>query len=298
MDEPPPTERSGRGQGSADRQTRSNLERARSFDRVVEAYDSGRPSYPLEAARWLTDAAPSTVLELGAGTGRLTERLLALGHSVIATDPSEPMLRRLVSNATTARPVLSTAEAIPVSSGSVHFVVAAQSFHWFDQEAAMTEIARVLRPDGVLGLVWNARDERVPWVRRLGAILGDASDQSDPTRTIDDTGLFETVEVATFRVWQPMTRRLLRDLAASRSAVAVLAPHEREQVLGGVDELYDEYARGQDGMLLPYLTHAYRATVLPWAIAHEVTGGDRRGDPAVDPVVDPGGGGSLLIDFH
>lgn len=235
---------------------------ARSSGSAAEAYDRGWPPFPREAVEWLVGQQPVTVLEVGAGTGKLTEQLVAAGHTVVATDPSEPMLRRLGERVPAARPVLAAAERIPLAAGSVGVVVAAQSFHWFDPARALPEAARVLRPGGMLSVVWNSRDERIPWVRRLGAIIGDAGHTVDPTPAIEASGLFHPVESATFRFWQSLTRESLRDLVRSRSDIALMSDLDRDRVLRKVDGLYEEYGRGADGMLLPYLTRTFRATVL------------------------------------
>lgn len=268
-----------------------DVERSRSFDRVADAYDRGRPSYPREAAAWLTGdgTGPKDVLELGAGTGKLTEQLTALGHRVTATDPSATMLHRLRHRAPAAHPVVGTAEQIPVAPRSVDAVVAAQAFHWFDALRTVPEVVRVLRPGGVLGLIWNERDERIPWVRRLGRVIGDHVGQGpDPARLLDDSGLFETVQRSTFRFWQPLSREALLDVVASRSTVATLPEADRARVRTETEALYDEYATNRDGLLLPYLTVAYRATVLPWA-------GTRGAEaaPVAEADLDP-----LLIDFR
>jgi SAM-dependent methyltransferase len=265
-----------------------HVERARAFDAVADAYDRARPTYPREVVAWLTGGrSEARVLELGAGTGKLTEQLVACGHSVTATDASETMLARLRRRAPAARAVAAVAEVIPTRRHTFDAVACAQAFHWFRPEQTLREVARVLRPSGVLGLVWNVRDERVPWVRRLGAILGDAPDGADPKEALDGSGMFASVEETTARFWQPLTRTSLRELALSRSNVATLRSTPRNELLGRVDELYNEYGRGPDGMLLPYVTKAYRTVVLPWAIPEEP-------EPAVQepPVSD-----SLLIDF-
>lgn len=262
---------------------------ARSFGRVAGAYDRARPSYPREAVAWLAGSTPGQVLELGAGTGKLTEVLADLGHRVLATDPSAEMVAVLAQRAPQARAAQATAEQPPVRARGVDTVVCAQSFHWFDHDRMLVQAARVLRPGGVLGVVWNARDERIPWVRRLGEIIGDSADQRDPTPAIDRSGLFEPVKRSTFRFWQPMTRELLRDLVTSRSNLAVLEPRQRERVLERVDALYEEYGRGADGMLLPYLTHGFRATVRPQPDPGPAAG-------ATDP--DELDTDALLIDFR
>jgi ubiquinone/menaquinone biosynthesis C-methylase UbiE len=261
-------------------------ERALSFGEVADTYDRARPSYPEEAAAWLVGSTtPAAVLELGAGTGKLTAQLAKCGHRVTATDPSEPMLRRLVARVPEAAAALATAEQIPVASRSVDVVVCAQAFHWFDVERTLPEVARVLRPGGALAVTWNLRDERIPWVKRLGALIGTPEQMADPTAAVDASELFGQVEKSTFRFWQPQTRGSLSDLVSSRSNIALMSVSERERVLRKVDALYDSYGRGADGMLLPYVTHCYRATVTHQAET------DSRGS-GMDDELD-----ALLIDF-
>jgi SAM-dependent methyltransferase len=259
-----------------------------SFGGVADAYDRGRPSYPREAASWLVGTEYAHVLELGAGTGKLTEQLLALRHRVLATDPLEEMLGQLHARLPEVRAVIGTAERIPMRARSVDVVIAAQAFHWFDPDRALPEIARVLRPGGHLGLVWNLRDERVPWVRRLGALIGPQDQRNDPTNALLSSHLFGYVDTATFRFWQPLDRRRLHDLVRSRSNVATMSEPERDRLLRKVDDLYEEYGRGADGMLLPYVTHCYKAVVRPPAVADDASAG--RDD-------DGGDADSLLIDF-
>ena len=274
---------------------RRDVEASRAFGLVSDAYDRGRPSYPREAAEWLVGTDPARVLELGAGTGKLTEQLVGLGHRVLATDPASLMLRALGNRAPGAGRVVGVAEEIPVANRAVDVVVAAQAFHWFAAERALPEIARVLRPGGHLAVVWNSRDERIPWVKRLGRIIGPSDHETDPTTAIDESGMFETVESHTFRFWQPMTCDSLRDLVRSRSNVALMSEVERTRVLGKVDELYDEYGRGADGMLLPYVTRAYRATVLPWAVPEPPPVRHAAPGPVHPDDVDTD---ALLIDFR
>jgi hypothetical protein len=149
--------------------------------------------------------------------------------------------------------------------------------------------------------VWNSRDERIPWVKRLGRIIGTAHQANDPSDVIDGTGMFESVERTSFRFWQPLSRESLRDLVVSRSHVAVMSDFERERVLRKVDELYAEYGRGADGMLLPYVTTACRTAVLPWALPPEpVEEPADRGTLPAGEADRPGlsDDDALLIDFR
>ena len=273
---------------------------ALSFAGVAEAYDRARPSYPPDAAEWLVGKQHATVVELGAGTGKLTELLVAAGHDVIATDPLPEMLGRLRNRVPGTKVAVAGAEHIPVASRSADVVVCAQSFHWFDHSVALPEIARVLRPGGVLALVWNSRDEGIPWVRKLGAIIGSADNRIDLADPVAGSEHFAEVDHQEFRFWQSLRRDDLFDLVRSRSYVALLDDAERDDLLGRVGALYDDYGRGPDGMQLPYVTRCYRAVVRHRAPAPPVI---EPGEPTqpigripnqAGPPDDPG---TLLIDF-
>ena len=266
---------------------------ALSFAGVADAYERARPSYPDEAATWLAGTDPGRVVELGAGTGKLTAGLLAAGHRVVATDPLEPMLRHLSRAVPAAVPLRARAEQIPVRSRWADVVVSAQAYHWFDLDRALPEIARVLRPGGRIALVWNLRDERIPWVKRLGRLIGTQEQNTDPTQDLLSSHLFGFVESATFRFWQPLDRDRLRDLVLSRSNVAVMGQRDRDAVLAQVDELYDGFGRGADGMLLPYVTHCFKAVVR----AQSDPDDDDRHGPT-EPPTDDDDADALLIDFQ
>ncbi|RLV48458.1 SAM-dependent methyltransferase [Nocardioides mangrovicus] len=226
---------------------------------MAEQYERGRPSYPDDAASWLTRGiAGSRVLELGAGTGKLTEVLDRTGCDVIATDPDERMLYHLRHHLPDLPVAVAAAERIPLPSRSVDVVVAAQAFHWFDLPRAVPEIARVLRPYGVLALVWNYRDEQVPWVKKLGRLIGGPLQESDPTVSLAGFEQVVNIEQQSFRHWHSLDRGALLDMVSSRSYIATLEEAEREEKLAEVSGLYDDYGRGADGMRLPYVTRCYR----------------------------------------
>jgi ubiquinone/menaquinone biosynthesis C-methylase UbiE len=231
----------------------------RSFGPVADAYDRARPSYPQDAVDWMVGSGRSMVLELGAGTGKLTEVLHRAGHDVLATEPLIDMLAFLGQRVPVDH-VVATAEQIPVRSRSIDVVVCGQSFHWFDHDRAMAEIARVLRPGGVLALVWNTYDEGIPWVKRFKKLIS-PSDGDDPTMPLMETPYFGFVDSKQFRFWQPHTATSLADLARSVSHVATMSESARADVLARIDKLYAEYGRGHDGMQLPYITRCYRAVV-------------------------------------
>ena len=267
---------------------------AHSFGSVAEAYERGRPTYPTEAVQWMLGDHPQTVLELGAGTGKLTRVIADLGHDVYATDPDQAMLKVLEHQVPGVRTARASAEEIPIDDASVDAVIAGQAFHWFDLDRALPEIARVLRPGGRVCLIWNYRNEKIPWVRRLGTIIGTQEQDVDPAQALIFSELFGFVEDREFPHWQNVDRKSIQDLVLSRSNVAVLGEEARAAKLAEVLTLYDEYGRGMDGMQLPYQAHCFKADVLdrpsPATGRDEATG--ESGESPDGPDDD------LLIDFR
>ncbi len=232
--------------------------RASSFADVADAYERARPGYPEEAVRWLAGEAPRDVVDLGAGTGKLTRILVELGHRVTAVEPLAEMRTHLQAVAPAAAALEGSAEAIPVGDGSADVVVCAQAFHWFDHDAALPEIARVLRPDGYLALVWNIRDDREPWVAKLSEVIGSESiGDDDSDALVRGSGLFGPLEQATFAFAHRLDRETLRDLVLSRSYCAVRAPEEQAPILAAVDRIFHEHAAG-GAIELPYVTACFR----------------------------------------
>ena len=148
---------------------------AEAYTTAADNYVVGRPDYPPEVIGWLRDdldlGPGRTVLDLGAGTGKFTPRLLDTGAAVIAVEPVTEMLAKLSAALPRVDALTGTATAIPLADASVDAVVCAQAFHWFATAEALREIHRVLKPGGRLGLIWNMRDARVPWVAKLDAIV-------------------------------------------------------------------------------------------------------------------------------
>jgi SAM-dependent methyltransferase len=230
-------------------------ERAGSFGAAATVYDRSRPSYPVDAVRWALPDGAQRVLDLGAGTGKLTSVLLDLGLDVVAVEPSPGMRALLPAR---AQVLEGTAEQIPLPDGCVDAVLAAQAFHWFDLDRALPEIARVLRPGGTLGVLWNERDESVPWVRAVWDLWG-----GEPERVVGEVQLTGTARLApperrVFRHEQLLDADLLVDLVASRSALITMPEDERVEVLQRVREL----APQQEPFALPYELEVWRSQLL------------------------------------
>ncbi|HET9461782.1 MAG TPA: class I SAM-dependent methyltransferase [Gaiellaceae bacterium] len=230
-----------------------------SFAKVADAYERGRPGYPDEAVRWLAGEAPRDVVDLGAGTGKLTRSLVALGHRVTAVEPLDEMRAELEAALPGVPALAGRAESVPLPDSSTEVVTCGQAFHWFDHGIALSEIARVLRTGGRLALVWNSRDDRDPWMARLSAIIeNETVQETDVLPVLDSSGLFGQVEQAQFSFEQVLGRDGLLDLVLSRSYCAKLSPEDREPILAAVGALYDETASPK-GVRLAYLTECFRA---------------------------------------
>ena len=228
-------------------------ERAGSFGAAADVYDRSRPGYPVEAVRFCLPDGARRVLDLGAGTGKLTEVLLDLGFDVVAVEPSEAMRALLPAR---AEALDGDAEHLPLPDASVDAVLVGQAFHWFDTEPALAEIARVLRPGGTLGLLWNLRDDSVGWVRTVWASFeSERAYEVTDAPFVDAPGLSDP-DHGEFVNSQSLDQDLLVDLVASRSAVITLPVEERVEVLQRVRTL----APPDEPFDLDYRTHAWRST--------------------------------------
>ena len=225
------------------------------------------------------------MLELGAGTGKLTRRLVPAGGRIVALEPVPGMRAKLAAalesvtgddGLAAVEIVDGTAEAIPLPNRSVDAVVAAQAFHWFDAIRALSEVHRVLRPGGRFVLAWNRRDESVPWVKALGdrirTLAGDEPQVWDERwpAALRRCALFEPVEQADFRQSHRLTRAGVLDRVASVSFVAAAEPSAQAEVLADVDALLrdDPATAGLETIELPYDTEvmwATRAIIRAWA---------------------------------
>jgi SAM-dependent methyltransferase len=239
-------------------------DRARAFGAVAAAYDRARPGYPAAAVRWAVGRDDATVLDLGAGTGKLTRTAAALGYATIAVEPDDAMRELLASSLPSVRTVRGSAEQIPVDDASVDAVLVGQAWHWFDHVRTAAELRRIVRPGGCVALLYNTRDERVPWVARFaratGESFGTGTDEPQFDGVRGQPG-FGPVEHRLFEHAERLHPDDLQALASSFSFVALLPEAERRALLATVVALGRE-AADDDGLLtLPYRLVVARAVV-------------------------------------
>ena len=206
-------------------------DRARSFGSLAADYAEHRPGYPPDAIRWALGGAAGPVLDLAAGTGKLTAGLLSMGLPVTAVEPDDEMRAELTRRFPLVEALAGTAEAISLGDGSVGAVVVGQAFHWFDQAAALDEMARVLRPGGAVGLLWNGEDANVGWVAGLLAVAGMGGAELSAVPAHDR---FTAPEVAVFPNPQRRTVDSLVATLGTHSRMIVMPAEERAAVLGRV----------------------------------------------------------------
>lgn len=239
-------------------------QRATSFGAQTGNYESGRPEYPFDAVAWMLEQMPHgtrRIADVGAGTGKLTRALVAAPDAeVVAVDPDPTMLAALRDSVPGVPTYVGTAEQLPLPDASVDAVVLGQAWHWVDVDAASAEVGRVLRPGGVLGLIWNVRDERTDWVRRLTAIMhGSAAEEMLSGDGPAVSGPFAPLETQQWEWSRPMTRLQLHAMATSRSYVITASDEEKARVRRDMDALFDDLGLSDDATIeLPYVTRAFR----------------------------------------
>ncbi|WP_035749227.1 class I SAM-dependent methyltransferase [Arthrobacter sp. 35W] len=242
-------------------------EMAAAFQDGGEHYDKVRPGYPADSVDWLFGQAPAgsrspvlDVVDIGAGTGKFTERLMLPGRRVVALDPSADMLAQLELRFPEVHTIVGTAEATGLPSGSQDAATVAQAWHWCDPVAASTEIARILRPGGMLGLIWNQLDVAVPWVHRLSRIMH-AGDVHKPGFRPAIGAEFTAVESHGTHWSQELTGEDIKELVKSRSYWLKANEATRAKVTANLDwYLYEHLGHTPEQQLaLPYLTHTWRA---------------------------------------
>jgi SAM-dependent methyltransferase len=237
---------------------------AASFGAVADVYERARPTYPDEAVGWLLPPGARRVLDLGAGTGKLTRGLAGRGLDVTAVEPSEGMREQLSRVLPGVTVLPGAAERIPLGPAAVDAVLVAQAWHWVDPPRAVPEVARVLAPGGRLGLIWNIRDSRADWVARLSEIIhpGGFTDHSGHASANPTVGPpFGPLQRHEFEWSKLITPHELIDLVCSRSYFITMEPAEREARLRRVRNLIATHPgiAGAAEFSLPYVTRCYRA---------------------------------------
>lgn len=240
-------------------------ELATSFGAEAENYEAGRPDYPFEAVAWMLEPMPDgarRIADVGAGTGKLTRVLAkAPGAEIVAIDPDPAMLEALRAALPGVPTFAGTAESLPLPDAGVDAVVLGQAWHWVDPVAASAEIGRAVRSGGVLGLIWNLRDDRVDWVRRLTQIMHGSHAEmmlaaGDPVTAAP----FGPLEQESWEWTRAITREQLHSMASSRSYIITASAEEKARIRNEMDALFDELGLHADATIeLPYVTRAFRA---------------------------------------
>jgi ubiquinone/menaquinone biosynthesis C-methylase UbiE len=242
---------------------------ARGFALAPDAYERGRPMYPFEAVRRLVRELgikpASTVLDLAAGTGKLTRLLAQLGADVVAVEPVDAMRERLVETTSDVTALAGTAEDIPLEDESMDAVTVGQAFYWFEGDAALAEIHRVLKPGRRLGLIWNLKDETVDWVKHLAEIIEPYRGRAPRVASgawkdaFARTEHFTALERARFSFVHETDVATVVARVTSISFIAALAPRVREAVVAQVRELLATHPDTRERRLFPlrYRTGVY-----------------------------------------
>jgi ubiquinone/menaquinone biosynthesis C-methylase UbiE len=224
--------------------------------------------YPEAAVAWMVGPEPMRVLDLGTGRGGFASVLRDAGHEVFCIDRTVELIAGLPVRLGTQRHVVGRVESLPFLSCHFDVVTAAQTLHHFPPGLALSEIARVLKPGGHLAIAYNTRDDTVPWVRRLIALMREADPESmrgeygeDSVEKVAESPYFGLFERRNFRNWMPITRDGLISMVERRPAVAQLDPVARERLLHEVGALYDSSARRPDPLMLPFQTSCWRVEV-------------------------------------
>jgi len=238
---------------------------AENYRVAVNAYETGRPSYPAEIVAALPLQAAHCVVDLGAGAGKFTRLLLAHLSStarLIAVEPVPEMSAKLAKEAI-VEVINARADAIGLDTGSVDLVTCAQAFHWFDNEPSVAEIARLLRPGGTLALVWNNGDDRAPWVDALSRMIEHYAGDTPRQRTghwrwvLNDPRFALEKEIVQEHPHR-MPRQDVFQRVASTSYVANLPDTEKATLRAKTDDILREAGLGDaDEVVFPYVTHLY-----------------------------------------
>ncbi len=240
------------------------------FSSAAELYQQVRPNYPQEVVNWLKEDLKlnqhATAVDLGAGTGKFLAYLKQATPNIIAVEPVTEMLEQLKIVHPDVQTLQAKSDQIPLDSESIEAVLCAQAFHWFANHETLTEIHRILKPQGHLGLVWNQRDENVDWVKALADLL--ATMEGDTPRyhseqwkqVFEDQSLFELVSSKTFTQLQTGTvENVVSKRLLSTSFIAAMSDEEQFKLKATFEQIVFEYTgkRAEDEIDFPYTTYVY-----------------------------------------
>ncbi|CAF5039087.1 unnamed protein product [Rotaria sp. Silwood1] len=220
------------------------------FQDAAEIYEQARPSYPHEVIEFLKSLCPTptTIIDLGAGTGKLTRLLLTLdAQEIIAIEPVASMREKLKLIPLISRIIDGTAEHIPLEDNTIDMILCAQSFHWFANEQALTELHRVLRPNGLLVLIWNAFDyPKYKWSQEILELMDSYQPTDVPQyksmqwkSAFENQNLFSCLQYKQFVNRQRMNREILINRFLSVSFIAALPSKEKEQFIMKMNQIID-----------------------------------------------------------
>ena len=244
------------------------------FNTDANRYARGRPDYPAEVTGWLRDSVGlepgKTVVDLGAGTGKFTRRLIATGAAVIAVEPVAAMRDRLIHDLPEVETLDGSATAIPLPDASVDAIVCAQAFHWFATPEALAEMHRVLKPGGIVGLIWNTKDDSVPWVKAAFNITepyeaGAPRFYTGAWRSVFPAKGFGPLHEERFpHEHRGAPETVIVDRLLSVSFISALPDTEREAVVTRLRALIatDPAIAGKAEIAVPYTTFAFTADKL------------------------------------
>ena len=244
------------------------------FSARADAYVQGRPGYPPDVDHWLrTDLALSegkTALDLGAGTGKFLPYLIATGAKIVAVEPVAAMRDRLIESHPSVKAMDGTAHTIPIADATLDAVLCAQSFHWFANRSALVEIGRVLKPGGMLGLIWNNRDADTPWVAAIEAVTAPyersiPSQKSGAWRQLFPSDGFGPLSEQSYEHGhRGDPEKIIIERVRSLSYIATLAPEEQERVVRQIRDIIatSSALAGRFEVTFPYRTEAYHCTRL------------------------------------
>jgi SAM-dependent methyltransferase len=238
-----------------------------SFGSIAESYDGLRPQPPQQAVDWLVPPGCRVAIDVGAGTGLFTRTLVGRAAQVLAVEPDARMRRVLTARSPGVRVLEGRGESIPLPDASADAVFVSSAWHWMDHERAVSEIGRVLRDGGRVGLIWTGRDREVDWVRNLDRLPGEessAAESADRARrrldvVLPEPPIFHHIARETFRFVRTMTVERAVAMLGTYSGVIVASPDDRARRLAEAHAALAARFPGADVIDIPMQARCWRA---------------------------------------